>query len=175
MNGQLLEEKEKKCMEKFELEDNFLENWVFANPQLHQLLQKIDEEGKTEKERAAMAFHKLADFFNLPKYPEDIKDRDLIQVDDYHLYEPISMYEALGNLKFANNNEADLKSNVLLAAYLVYNKLEPFIDEELDVFLGDHELGGFGYIENDINVVMIPIKKGESWFEKGCKYFTRKE
>ena len=158
-------------MGKFELEYNFLENWILVKPLLRQLLQKIDEEGKTEKDRASMAFHKLADFFNLPKYPEDIEERDMIQVDDYHFYEPISMYEALGNLKFANSDEADIKSNVLLAAYLVYNKLEPLIDEELDKFLGDEELTGFCYKENDSEVELIPIKKGESWFDKGCKYF----
>ena len=158
-------------MEKFS--ETPLEDWINNDSELSSLLQQIELEGKSEYERAKIAFHKLAEKYNLPKYPDDVEERQTLQVGDFHPYDPISMYEILGKIKFADKNSENIKSNVLLAAYLIKNKYEPIIDEELDEYLGDNELAGFGYRGEDIVVEMIPIKIGESWFEKGCTFFIK--
>lgn len=48
-------------------------------------------------------------------------------------------------------------------------------DDELDTYLGDDELSGFGYKGKSVDVEMIPIRNGESWFDKGCVYFIKEE
>ncbi len=171
MNG-CMEVKEKKHMEKYK-EINPLEDWINTDYKLSQLLSEIEAIASSECEQAQIAFHRLAENYNLPKYPDDVKDRETIQVADSHLYNPISIYEVLGKIKFVDKNLQNLKSNVLLAAYLIINNLEPFIDEELDKFLGNNQLSGFGYKGVDVDVEMIPIKVGESWFEKECEFFTK--
>lgn len=60
-----------------------------------------------------------------------------------------------------------------MAIFLVKYKFECIFDEELEEFIGDDELHGFGYKGEDIEVEMIPIKVGESWFELECTYFTK--
>ena len=139
---------------------NPLLEWIISDSKLNNLLEKIDSENVSENEKAKIAFDKLSDMYKLPKYPDDIEDSN-------------SMYEVLGKIKFSSNKIEELKSNVLLAAYLIKNKLEPDISDELENHIGNGELLGFGYKGDDVNVVMIPIKKGESWFEKGCTYFTK--
>ncbi|HLO72860.1 MAG TPA: hypothetical protein VK164_02905 [Flavobacterium sp.] len=159
-------------MEKYN-ETNPLENWISTDNKLSQMLSEIETVSNSEQEQAKIAFHRLAENYNLPKYPDDVQDRETIQVADFHLYNPISIYEVLGKIKFVDKNLQNLKSNVLLAAYLIINNLEPFIDEELDEFLGNNQLSGFGYKGEDVDVEMIPIIEGESWFEKGCTFFTK--
>lgn len=171
MNGQLQEAKGKKYMEKFS--NSPLEDWINSDSELLKLLEYIDLQAETDLERAKIAFHKLAEKYSLPKYPDDIDDRETQQVADFHLYNPISMYEVLGKIKFADKNPENIKSNVLMAAYLIKNKYEPLIDDELDKYLGDDELNGFGYKGEGIDVEMIPVKQDESWFDKGCVFFTK--
>lgn len=162
-------------MEEYEngLTSETITEWINSDTELNKLLTDIDTKVIEEYEKAKIAFHRLAEKYNLPKYPDDIEDRETIQVADFHLYNPISIYEVLGKIKFVDKNLQNLKSNVLLAVYLILNKLEPFIDEELDEFIGNNQFSGFGYKGKDIDVEMIPIIKGESWFDKGCSYFTK--
>ena len=143
--------------------ENPLQNWINTDSELNNLLAEIDSEVFSEFEKAKIAFHKLSDKYNLPKYPDNINEKA-----------PISMYEVLGKLKFVENISENLKSNVLYAAYLILNKLEPEIDDELEAYLKDEQLAGFGYKGEDVDVEMIPIKVNESWFDKGCIFFTRK-
>jgi hypothetical protein len=152
---------------------NPLQEWINSDSELNELLNDIDSKVIGEYEKAKVGFHKLSEKYNLPKYPDDVENRETIIVGDFHLYEPISMYEVLGKLKFVDNKSENLKSNVLFAAYLIINKLEPFIDEELDEYLKNDQLIGFGYKGEDVDVLMIPIKENESWFDKGCSYFTK--
>lgn len=163
---------EKKYMEKLNV-NNPVQEWIDTDKKLYAILKEIEATTKSETEQAKTAFNRLAKEYNLPKYIDDIEDRETQQVGDYHLYDPISMYEVLGQLKFVDKNLENLKSNVLLAAYIVKNKLEPFIDEELDQYLGEDELAGFGYRGENIEVELIPIKVGENWFDLGCKYFIK--
>lgn len=153
---------------------NPLENWISTDNKLSHLLAEIEAIASSEYEQAQIAFHRLAENYNLPKYPDDVKDSEAMQVADFHLYSPISIYEVLGKIKFVDKDIQNLKSNVLLAAYLIINNLEPFIDEELGKFLGNNQLSGFGYKGEDVYVEMIPIIEGENWFEKNCVFFTKK-
>ncbi|WP_298116675.1 hypothetical protein [Flavobacterium sp.] len=156
-------------------ENNPLQKWINEDIELLQILDEIEIIAKSEKEKALIAFHKISEHYSLPKYPCNIETRDTIQVDDFHLFDQISMYEALGKIIFADKNSENLKSNVLLAAFIVKNKFEPNIDEELDTFLGNEYLMGFGYKGKDVDVEMIPIKEGESWIDKGCEFFVKYE
>lgn len=117
MNRELPEGKEKKYMEKFS--NSPLEDWINNDSELLELLNHIDLQAETDIERAKIAFHKLAEKYSLPKYPDDIDDRETQHFADFHLYNPISMYEVLGKIKFADKNPENIKSNVLLAAYLI--------------------------------------------------------
>lgn len=150
-----------------------LEDWINSDPKLLELLENIELEADTDIERAKIAFHKLAEMYDLPKYPDDLEERETIQIADFHFYEPISMYEVLGKIKFADMDLLHIKSHVLMAAYLIKNKYEPLIDSELDEYLGNDMLSGFGYKGKDVDVTLIPVKVGESWQEKGCTYFIK--
>ena len=158
-------------MEKFS--QTPLEDWINSDSELSRILEKIELESKTDIERARIAFHTLAEKYSLPKYPDDVFDRETVQVADFHFYDPISLYEVLGQINFSEPSQTDIKSKVLMAVFLVKNKFEPIFDEQLDEYLGEDELFGFGYKGEDIDVEMIPVKVGESWFELGCTYFTR--
>ena len=71
----------------------------------------------------------MCEVYELPKYPDDIESREMIQVADYHFYDPISVYEQLGIIKFTDQKEEDIRSQVLMAIYLVKNKLELLFDD----------------------------------------------
>jgi hypothetical protein len=157
-----------------DLTNNTIQDWINSDKKLSGILTEIENLTKSEEEQALIAFHRLSDEYNLPKYPDDVKDREMIQVADWHLYTPLSVYEQLGIVKFSYPI-VDKKSLVLLSVYLINNKLEAYFDEQLELFLGEDELLGFGYKGQDTEVEMIPIKVGESWFDKGCIYFTKEE
>lgn len=146
--------------------------WIESDKDLLQFLQQIDQDGQTEEERAEIAFHRLAERYNLPKYPDDVASRETIMKGDWHLYDPLSLYETLGQAKFGDK-ENDIKGNVLMAAYIMINGLCAIIDEEVDEYIGEGMLLGYGYKGENSQVEMIPIKKGESWAEKGCTYFVK--
>lgn len=146
--------------------------WIESDDDLLQFLQQIDRDGETEEERAEIAFHRLAERYNLPKYPDDVASRETIMKGDWHLYDPLSLYETLGQAKFGNK-ESDLKGMVLFAVYLMVNGLVANINEEVDNYIGSGTLSGYGYKGENSQVEMIPIKKGESWAEKGCTYFVK--
>lgn len=157
------------------MSNNLLLDWINSDSKLESLLKQIDSQTESEYEKASIAFDKLSELYEFPKYPSDVASREMEQVGDFHFYSPTSMYEVLGKLKFTKNQTEELKSTVLLAAYLIKNKLEPDISDELDTYIGNSELLGFGYKHDGIDVEMIPIKRGESWFDKGCVYFTKVE
>lgn len=150
-----------------------LEDWMNEDPGLLELLKEIDLQGKNEIERAEIAFHKLAEKNNLLKFPSDAIESETEESDDFDSQDSTSMYEVLGSIKFANPDPANIKSNVLWAAYLVKNGFEPLIDEALEKYLGDDELAGLGFKGEGIDVEIIPIRKGESWFDKGCTLFIK--
>ena len=115
-----------------------------------------------------LAFNKLSEKYKLPKYIDDIQSDKSTFFKSYNT----SVYEQLGKLKFLED-EIYIKNHVLMAIYLVKNKLEINLDEKLIASTGNKEILGFGYKGKDIEVEMIPVKKGESWFELGCDYFIK--
>lgn len=153
--------------------NNYLQDWIDSDAPLRKLLATIDEEETTDIEKARKAFYALADLYNLPKFPDDIEDREEIMVKADHFYEPVSMYEVLAKVKFAEKNLLNIKSNVLTAAYLIINYAEPLIDDELEEYLNEEELEGFGYKGEDVGVELIPIKYGENFNDLGCTYFIK--
>jgi hypothetical protein len=103
--------------------------------------------------------------------PLELESRAEIIGSDFR---PISTYEQIAQLKFANPENNDPRYLVLTAAYLIHHKLVIDLSQELGNFLGEDELQGFGYRGEDILAAeLIPVKKGESWFELGCTYFTK--
>lgn len=160
-------------MEKYS--DTSLDDWMNDDPELLVLLKEIDLQAETEIERAEIAFHKLAEKYNLLKFPSDTIESETQESEDFDFQDSTSMYEALGKIKFANPDPVNIKSNVLLAAYLVKNGFEPLIDEEVDNYLEGDELAGLGFKGEGIDVEMIPIKAGESWFDKGCTLFIKEQ
>ena len=153
--------------------DNPIQDWIENDKKLSKILLEIEKQTNSHTEQANIAFHRLSKEYQLPKYPDDVDEREMVQVADYHLYSSISVYEQLGIIRFSDSEEKDIRSQVLMAIFLVKNKLECIFDEDLDAFLGKNELQGFGYKGEDTDVEMIPVKVGESWFDLGCTYFTK--
>lgn len=125
------------------------------------------------RKKARIAFHKLIETYNLPNYTVDVINRETVQVIDFHLYKPASMYEVLAKVKFSDKNSNNLKSNFHMVAFLMVNKFEPIIDEKLEDFLGNEKLYGFGYKGEKYCCTVISKKVNESWFDLGCKMFIK--
>lgn len=103
MNGQCQTAKEKKYMENLANNvQNPLQKWIDTDAKLSEILKQIESQTTCEKQQANIAFHRLCEEYGLPKYPDDIEDREMIQVADYHFYSPISVYEQLGIIRFSN-------------------------------------------------------------------------
>ena len=73
-----------------DLTNNTIQDWINSDKKLSGILTEIENLAKSEEEQASIAFHRLSDEYNVPKYPDDVKDREMIQVADWHLYTPLA-------------------------------------------------------------------------------------
>ena len=84
------------------------------------------------------------------------------------------MFELVAQLKFADQENNDPRYLVMTAAYPIKRKLVIDISQDLKEYLGDDELQGLGYRGEDIlEAELVPVKKGESWSELGCRFFIK--
>lgn len=148
-----------------------LEEWVDSDQDLNEKTTELFESNLPVEEQAREALTYLIKNYNLPEMPLDLEDREEVKGTDYR---PISVYEQIAQLKFANPENNDPRYLVLTSAYLIKHGLSIDFSEQLQAFLGNSELLGLGYRGEDIlEAELIPVKKGESWFELDCTYFTK--
>jgi len=84
------------------------------------------------------------------------------------------MFEQIAQLLFVEPENSDPRYLVINSAYLIKHKLVIDISQKLDEYLGDDELQGLGYRGDDIlDAELIPVRKGESWVELGCRFFIK--
>jgi len=151
-----------------------LEEWVESEQDIKQKITELYESDLSPRAQAMEALSYLAERFQLPLTPLDIKDRDWEDAGD-SWYQPISVFEQVAQLKFVEPENNDLRYLVLNSAYLIHHKLVIDMSQELGQFLGDEELQGFGYKgEGVLYAELIPVRMGESWSELDCKYFVKK-
>lgn len=161
------------------LSENIIQQWITNDKKLSDALVEIENLGLSEKEQAEIAFHRISDMYQLPKMPNDIidedEDEDIVETytGDDEDYDPSSVYQELGLIKYLNPDE-DLRGNVLMAIYLVKNKLHVDIDEVYIKRYGNKEkICGIGFKGDNTDVEIIFMDEGKSWFELGCILFMR--
>lgn len=148
-----------------------LEEWVDSDQNLNEKTTELFESNLPVEEQAREALTYLIENYNLPEMPLDLEESDEVESTDYP---PISIYEQIAQLKFANPENNDPRYLVLTSAYLIKHGLSIDFSEQLQAFLGKSELLGLGYRGEDIlEAELIPVKKGESWVDLGCTYFTK--
>jgi len=148
-----------------------LEEWVDSDQNLNEKTTELFESDLSVEEQAREALTYLIKNYNLPEMPLDLEDREGVEGIEYR---PISVYEQIAQLKFANPENNDPRYLVMTSAYLIKHGLSIDFSEQLQAFLGNSVLLGIGYRGEDIlEAELIPVKKGESWFELGCTYFTK--
>jgi len=150
-----------------------LEEWVDSELELNKKTTELFESDLSIEEQGIEALQYLVQVYRLPQTPLDLEDGEE-ESDQDSSYSPISMFELVAQLKFADPENNDPRYLVMTGAYLIKNKLVIDISQELREYLGDDELQGLGYRGEDIlEAELVPVKKGESWSELGCRFFTK--
>jgi len=151
-----------------------IDNWIEEDKNLQKIIQEIERKTTSVKEQAELAFHSVSDYFNVPKLPDDKDETD--EVEDGEDYDETnsSVYEQLGILKYLEPQE-DLRGNILTAIYFLVFGYRTSVDFIFEKYLeiNKNEILGIGYKGKNSEVEIILVKKGESWFDLGCSYFTK--
>jgi len=176
MNGQLLGAKEKKSMENHSNnEENPILNWINSDKELSNILLEIQNLNISINEQVEIAFHRISDFYGLPKMPEDVQNED----DDTNNeeFEQTSVYEQFGLLKYLHNDDEDLRGVLLSAIYFTKNGHVADIDEVYKKYYSKNKspIVGVGFKNINSSVELVFVKKGESWFDLGCKMFIKNQ
>ena len=150
-----------------------LEEWVESESELKRKITELYESELSPEAQARELLAYLVASYKLSLTPMEVEDREWQDAGD-SWYPPISMLEQVAQLKFVEPENNDPRYLVLNAAYLIHNKLIIDLAPEMDEYLGNDELQGLGYRgDNVFEAELIPVKKGESWFDKGCTFFTK--
>jgi len=150
-----------------------LEEWVESEKDLKEKITELYESDRPAEEQARETLRYLVEHYELPQTPMDIEDREWEDAGD-SFYLPISMFEQIAQLRFVEPENNDPRYLVLNSAYLIKHKLHIDMSQELGELLGEEELQGLGYRGEDIlEAELVPVKKGESWSDLGCRFFTK--
>jgi hypothetical protein len=150
-----------------------LEEWVESESKLNRKISELYESELSPEAQARELLAYLVATYKLPLNPMEVEDREWQDAVD-SWYVPISMLEQVAQLKFVKPENNDPRYLVLNAAYLIHHKLVFDMALEMGAYLGDDELQGLGYRGDDVfEAELIPVKKGDSWFDKGCTFFTK--
>ncbi|PZX49905.1 hypothetical protein [Algoriphagus chordae] len=150
-----------------------LEEWIQSDETLLDKLAEIEQSELSVEEQAREALDFLCKTYHLPKTSLDVENRDWEDAGD-SFYLPISMFEQIAQLLFVEPENNDPRYLVINSAYLIKHKLVIDMSQELSEYLGDDELQGLGYRGEDIlTAELVPVRKGESWSELGCRFFIK--
>jgi len=166
----------KKYMEKHNhLTDSTIQDWINSDKNLSNFLVEIEKMSDSYKEQAEIAFNRVTEMYKLAKMPQDnIYNEDDESQDDKQYEEQTSVYEQLGLLKYLMPDE-DLRGLVLNAIYFVKNGYVSDIEAIMFKKFGDNipDEVGFGFRGENTDVEIVFVLQGESWFDLGCKMYTK--
>lgn len=147
-------------------EENLVQNWIDTDKMLFDTLVEIQNIEENDRKQAELAFQRISKMYNLPLYPEDNENGKFLS----------SVYETLALLNYLEP-DGDIRGHVLSSIFnvkegyvidmsLVYQK--KFNNEEAPA-----DFIGIGYKGEVVDVLPIFVMKEQSWFDLGCKYFTK--
>lgn len=150
-----------------------LEEWVDSHDGLNKKTTELFESDLPVEVQAKKALDYLVQTFGLALMSEDVEDREGVAINGGYFY-PISMFEQIAQLRFADPENNDPRYHVMTAAYLLYHNLSIDMSQELGEFLREDKLQGLGYKGKDIlKSEFIPVSTGSSWSDLGCTFFVR--
>jgi hypothetical protein len=151
-----------------------ISEWINSDTELYNCIIDIENTFKSHDEMAEAAFHKISELFKVPKNPEVIikEEENEDEFEDY--IEQTSVYEQLGLLKYLNSADG-IRENVLTAIYFVKNRYVVDFDLVMNKYnlTATEKAIGLGFKGENTKVEIVFVKQGESWFDLGCKLFTR--
>lgn len=100
-----------------------LEEWVDSDQNLTKVPTELFESNLPIEEQAREALTYLINNYNLPEMPLDLEDRVGVEEVGGTNYQPISIYEQIAQLKFANPENNNPRYLVLTSAYLIKHRL----------------------------------------------------
>jgi len=119
-----------------------------------------------------IAFEKVAEAFQLPKYPTDITEKHYEEYEELGI-EPRSVFEELAILKYLSGPEDDIRAVVLNALYNIYEKGPYDIEEAAQKFFGSYKKipdAYFIYYFGDAADARIDFKiEKNNWIEAGAR------
>ena len=130
-----------------------LEEWIDSDPRLNEKTTELFESNLPIDQQAREALRYMVKVYGFPL---------------------TSMFEQIAKLRFTDPENTDPRYLVMTAAYLIKYRLDLDMSDELKYYLGNDRLQGLGYRGDDIlKAELIPVKKGESWSDLGCRFFTK--
>ncbi len=147
-------------------EHNLIQKWIDTDKRLFDTLVDIQNTEKNETKQAELAFLRIPKMYGLPTFPEDNEDGEFLS----------SVYEQLGLLNYLEPEE-DIRGHVLSAIFYVKENYLVGINFVYQKKFNNEEppshFTGIGYKGDSIDVLPVFVMKGQSWFDLGCKYFTK--
>lgn len=153
-------------------EDNHIVNWFKSDEKLCEIVNAIEALKKSSEESARMAFYKVADYFKLPKQPEDITEQMYREFDEYG-FEPESVFEQMAVINYMSDTSDDKRSLVMQALYNVYHKEYHGLEYAAKIYFGGAEKIPQTYacylFGNDIDARITFSIKEDNWVNAGAR------
>lgn len=148
-------------------------DWIKGDQKLWDILTAIENYTNSPLTRAEMIFDQVSELYEVPRYPDDVDDEKLI----HGLIMETSVYEQVGKLKYLEPEPEKLPELILNAIYFMITGTETDMSFVLNKFAAEggkaKEISGLGFKNDGVDVQLIFVKKGESWYDLGCKYFIK--
>jgi hypothetical protein len=149
-----------------EMASNIIIEWTTSDKGLYAIIQEIEKEHLSNNEKAEMAYHRVSEYFKVPK--------EFDAIDSEGKYQSC-VYEQLGYLKYLEADDNDIRGLVMTAIYFVKFGYETNIEEVHKKYYSNNKeiFNGIGFRGDNSSVELVFVKQGESWFDLGCKYYTK--
>lgn len=148
--------------------ENPIENWIMEDGVITDILTSIEHSSLNDADAAEKVFYQIGNYLKLPLLPADISEEDYDSND-----EPRAVLIELAVINYMYSNE-DIKGNVMLALYNIYNKCYTDFEEASAIHFGDeskipgeHFIYFFG---NSVDArLSFSLPKEQTWVEAGAK------
>jgi hypothetical protein len=156
--------------------NNPLSDWIESDPKLREIIERLTVSGKTIEEQAKSGFYEISEAYNVPKYPDDITDKDYEEYEKKGIEYPTSVFEEVGRIRYCHPNE-DIRGIVLWAIYNSKTGYSFDINECARRHFGSEEKIPEEYLVyytgKDIDSLLHFLPDGESWVKPGVKYASK--
>lgn len=152
--------------------ENPIENWIMEDSVIADILSSIEQCSLNDADAAEKAFYQIGNYLKLPLLPADITEEDYDSYEDLNLEPHAVLIElALINYMFSDEN---IKENVVLAIYNVYNKCYTAFEEAAVIHFGDEskipEEYFIYFFGNSVDArLSFSLPTGQTWVEAGAK------